>query len=131
MNELINIGISINDLKTMLEINPSIKALNDKDIKENIEILRLFDLDEKEIKHILISNPLYLSRSVDDIKDLLKKLSELGFDDFNLIFDTNPYLLNNDSYEIDEYIEENMKKGLSIKEILEKFESNFYMLEEE
>ena len=129
MDLFLDLGISMKYLKMMTEVNEEIKDLEDNEIKEKIEILRLFDLNDKNIRHIIISNPLYLSRTSDDIKDLLKKLNELGFNDFNLIFDTNPYLLNNDSYEIDEYIEEKQKQGKMLDEILAGFESNFYIID--
>ena len=123
------LGISINDLKMMLEINSEIKELDDIEIKEKIEILKLFGLTEKSIRHIIVSNPLYLSRSNDDIKGLLKKLNDFGFEDFDLIFETNPFLLNNDAYELDDYIEERRLLGKSLEDTLDEFECNFYTLD--
>ena len=117
-----------NDLKQMIEINPDIKESSNNDIKEKIDILKILGLNNKQIKHVIITNPLYFNRSTEDIKSLITRLNELGMNDFNIIFDTNPYLLNNDAFEIDDYIEENKKLGKTIDEIIDEFESNFYMI---
>ena len=41
----------------------------------------------------------------DDVIDLINKLFEIGVTNINLLFDSNPLLLNKNSYEIDNYIE--------------------------
>ena len=43
-------------------------------------------------------------------------------------FDSNPWLLNKDAYEIDEYISNKQSKGLSLEEIIDNIDSG--MMEE-
>ncbi len=84
----------------------------------------------RHIKNILLSNPYFLCRSCEDILKLIKKLLEINISQINLLLDSNPFLLNKDSYEIDEYIKENMEKGQKIDDIIEDFEENPFIIDE-
>ena len=55
------------------------------------------------IKNILISNPNYLSRTKEDVVNLINELLSLGINDLNILFDTNPYLLDLDDFDIEDY----------------------------
>lgn len=115
MKMLFDLGLTEADLKNMLEINPDISDLD----TNLIEILKENDCDDEHIKNILIANPLYLSRSKEDILKLIDRLKELGLTNLKTTFDTNPWLLNKDVFEIDEFIEQQSNLGLTMDEIID------------
>ena len=53
-----------------------------------------------------------------------------GFKDINLLFDTNPYFLNYDVFEIEDYINKQVISGMNIEEIIDVIEENPYVIEE-
>jgi len=130
MIELYNLGLNNNDINTMLEICPTIKDLTNDEILTNIKILKSINCNDRHIKNIIISNPMYLNRLSDDIIFLINKLKQLNISNINLLFDTNPFLLNKDAYEIDEYINFEIKKGKELEDIIDEFESNPYIIDE-
>ncbi len=101
MEKLVELGISEEELKSMLELNANI--LEEPELNILIDILYLIKCDERMIKNILISNPNYLSRTKEDVVNLINELLSLGINDLNILFDTNPYLLDLDDFDIEDY----------------------------
>lgn len=131
MKILYNLGFNDNDIKNMLEICPNIQYLTDEEILANIEILKSINCNDRHIRNILISNPFYLDKNNEDIINLIKKLKEINIENINLLFDSNPFLLSKDAYEIDEYINKEVKNGKDIDSIVDEFESNPYIIDED
>lgn len=121
MKELLNIINDEYEIKHILDMNNDIKLLNDSEIENNINLLRQIKCSDTQIKNIIITNPYFLSRSINDIVMLIKKLSLLGISDLNLTFDSNPYLLNKDIYEINKFISE--KEGMELEDIISLIET--------
>lgn len=130
MKTLYNLGLTYSDLKNMVELCPELEDMSDQTIIHNLNILINLNCNEKQIKNILISNPFYLTRDDDDILNLIKKLYEINIIDINILLESNPFLLNKNSYEIDEYIEQELKLGKDLEEIIDEFESNPYIIDE-
>lgn len=130
MGILFELGISDNDIKSMLELCPELINIGDDDIKKKIDILSFIGCNIRHIRNILISNPYYLDRIDNDILKLINYLKYIGVSNIYLLFDSNPYLLNKDMFEIEEYINSKIKLGLSISEIVDEFESNPYIIDE-
>lgn len=124
MIELYNIGISEETIKNMLELFPSIKEMNEYEIKEKVMILKKIDCSSNQIINIIGSNPEYLTRTNTEIVKLISKLVDLKFKTLNILFDSNPYILNLDPFEIDNYINERAKNGELIDDIVEDLDSN-------
>lgn len=130
MEELYNIGISENTIKTMLEINPNIKDLSNKEILDKISLLKSIDCTNSEVLNIISSNPLYLNKINEDIKELFKYLTKIGFSTLSILFDSNPYILNLEPFEIDSYINKRLHKQESISEIIDDLENNPFQFNE-
>lgn len=101
MEKLVELGISEEELKSMLELNANI--LDEPELNILIDILYLIKCDTRMIKNILISNPNYLSRTKEDVVGLINELLSLCLNDLNILFDTNPYLLDLDDFDIEDY----------------------------
>ena len=130
MGILFELGISDNDIKNMLELCPVIKDMSDDEIKEKINILSYIGCNIRHIKNIIVSNPNYFDRINDDIFKLINYLNKIGISNIYLLFDSNPYLLNRDMFEIEEYIDNRRENGMTFEEILDEFESNPYIIDE-
>lgn len=123
-NFLQNLGISDDDIKDIIEFN---EGLVDYDnYKENVDLLKGIGCTEKEIRNIIISNPNVLIRDNKDLLDLVACLKYYGFNDLNLLFDSNPYLLNKDDFELKEYVEEKKKIGLEMNDIIRELENDLF-----
>ena len=122
--ELYKLGISENTIMEMIELNPDIKELDDNEINEKIEILKSINCNDRQIKNIISSNALYLSRLNTDIINLLNRLNSLGFNSLNILIDSNPYILNLDVFEVDNYIDKRLKNGEVLEDIVDDLESN-------
>ena len=130
MNELFNLGISENTIKGMIELNPNINDISENEIKEKIMILEKLNCSENQIRNIISSNALYLDRTNNEIIKLIKYLLEKGFRTLNILFDSNPYILNLEPFEIEDYINERIKKGESLEDIIDDLDSNAYLFNE-
>ena len=131
MEELYKLDIKEIELNEMIETNADILNLEETDICNSIELLKQIGCSDGNIKDIIISNPFYLNRVSSDVINLANKLREIGLTDLNLIFDSNPYLLNKNDFEINEYIEKEIASGKSLEDIVSKIEDNPYTIDEE
>lgn len=122
MEELLKIGISDKTIKQMKELCPDIIELNNNEIIEKIELLKSINCNENQIKNIISSNPYYLDRSNMDIEKLTNKLLELGFENLSILFESNPYILNLDAFEIDKYIKDRENAGEKLENIVEEMD---------
>ena len=129
MEELFNLGISEDTIKSMLELNPNIKDLPKEEINNKIELLKNINCTDNQVINIISSNSLYLDRINDDIVKLIKYLLEKGFKCLNILFDSNPYILNLDVFEIDNYINKRLDSE-SLENIIDDLDSNPYLFNE-
>ncbi len=125
-----NLEISEETIGQMIEVCPNIKELSKMEILEKIEILKKINCNNIQIRNIVSSNPMYLDRSNTDVDKLIKKMDEVGFSTLNILFDGNPYILNLDAFEIENYIKERQKNGELLEDIVDNMESNLYVFQE-
>lgn len=118
-----NLNINADDYKTMLESNPSLDEVAVSDAIEIIDFLEGIGCDKRLIRNVIMSNPLVLSRSISDLEKIVAKLQQIGLTDIVDLLDANPYILNLDAYEIDEYIAKRENSGESFDEIVAALES--------
>lgn len=131
MKEILKkLEISEKTIKQMLEICPNIKNLKEEDFLEKVDILKRIKCDNIQIKNIISSNSTYLDRSSKDIENLINKMYEIGFTELNILFDGNPYILNLDAYEIENYIKNKEKNGELKEDIIDNLSSNPFLFEE-
>ena len=130
MEELYNLGISDVTLKCMVEINPEILEMSTKEIKEKQAILKRINCTNREILNIISSNALMLSRTNSGLTNLINYLEEIGFDNLNILFDSNPCILNLEPFEIKKYIDGRLNNGESIDDIIDDLDSNPYLFNE-
>ena len=130
MEELYNLGISDTTLKCMIEINPEILEMSNNEINEKKDILKRINCTDREILNIISSNALMLNRTNSGLIDLINYLKELGFDNLNILFDSNPYILNLEPFEIKRYIDDRLNDGESIEDIIDELDSNPYLFNE-
>lgn len=130
MEELFNLGISLTTLSSMYELNPDIKNMSNNDIKEKIAMLKLIKCSDNQIINIISSNSLYLNKTKEEYLELINYLTRLNFNTLNILFDSNPYILNLEPYEIEKYINEKTQSGKELEEIIDELDSNPYLFSE-
>ena len=119
MKALLEYGLSEDNIMEIFDKYPYIKNIDDNEIKNKIYMLEYIGSSKKIIKNIIISNPEYLNRDIDDIKDLINKLLSLKIQRLDITFDSNPWLLNKDSYEIDDFIDEKVNSGVDYEDVID------------
>ena len=119
MDILLQIGLSQSEIKTMLEQNPEIVNLSNEEISQKIDVLKQIKCSDTIIRNILFSNPFYLTRSRKDIAELLEKLTSIGIEGLFVTIDANPWILNFDAYEMDEFIAKKSAAGMSYDDIID------------
>ena len=117
MDILIRYGLSIEEIKNMIDSNPEINNIEEKELENIIKYLHEIGCSKKIIINILITNPFFITRSLEDIIKEIEKLKEIGMNHIELLLDKNPYLLNFSYKEIDSIERYQRKLGLSDKEI--------------
>lgn len=130
MNKLFELGINEDTIRFMLEQCNNIINMSDEEIEEKINILTYVGCNERYIKNIIVSNPYFLDRINDDVLKLISYLKEIGIKNINLLFDSNPYFLNKDVFEIEDYINDRLEKKECLEDIIEDIENNPYIIEE-
>ena len=119
------------DIKNILSMDIDFDSFDINDIKGNIELLKLFGFSLKEIRNIVIANPMFLNNMKKDTLDLLNYLKEeLNITYLNLLFDSNPFLLSKEKFEIKEFVNKQEKEGLTKEDIKDLIESNPYVIDE-
>lgn len=124
MNELLNFDLSENTIKAMIEQNDEIQSITDEEVIDKENLLRSVNCSEKQVINIISSNANLLSADNNDIIELFNTLTSYGFTTLNILFDANPYILNLQSYEIKNYINNRLKNNESLNIIVDDLDSN-------
>ena len=96
MREIYNLDLCEDTIKCMLDMAPSITNLSDNEVIEKEAILKMIGCSDTEISNIIGSNPEFLITPTESILKLITKLKSYGFTLLNILFDSNPYILNID-----------------------------------
>lgn len=124
MNYLYNLDLNENEILDIVDANGEVKDLSEEDIIKYIYILIDVGCTQKQIHNIVTSNPFYFSRDINDVGKFLRRLNSLNVSDLADVLDSNPWLLNKDSFELDEFLM-NERNTDSLDEILERFLTSF------
>ena len=130
MEELFNLGISDTTIKCMIELNPNIKEMSSEQIKEKEIILEKINCSSNQIRNIISSNALYLDRTNDEVIKLINTLIKYNFKTLNILFDSNPFILNLEPFEIENYIQNRINNGEILEDIIDDLDSNPYLFNE-
>jgi hypothetical protein len=127
INYLFQLGLSENDIKKINDFDDKLLCEDIDDIEKIVFLLKDIGMNENSIKEMIICNPMILNRTYEDVNQLILKLKEYNFDSINFLLEANPFFVNYDAYEIDDYY--NLKNE-RIQEITDSIENNPYIMEE-
>lgn len=130
MEILFEFGFEEKEILDMINQCIDLKLLSKEEVLSKIAILKRQGCKDRHIKNILVSNPYYLCRSDSDIIKLINYLKDIKFDCIYLLLDSNPYILNRNVYEIEEYINNKVKEGNVLEDIVDYLDSNPYIFDE-
>ena len=131
MNRLYELGISEKEIKFMLEQCSEIVNMSELEVDEKIDILKYVGCIMKQVKNIIIANPYYLCRMNEDILKLISYLKKIRLTSINLLFDSNPFFLNYDRFEVEEYINGKVDSGMDIEDVVYSIIDNPYIIDED
>ncbi|MDD6263504.1 MAG: hypothetical protein PUA97_00070 [bacterium] len=120
MNYLYNLDLNENEILDIVDANEEVKDLSEEEMIKYIYVLIDIGCTQKQIHTIITSNPAYFSRDIDDVGTFLRKLKSYDVD-VSLALEANPWLLNKDSFELDEFINEKRSLGIADDKILDNF----------
>lgn len=120
MNYLYNLDLNENEILDIAEANGEVQDLSEEEMIKYIYVLIDIGCTQKQIHTIITSNPAYFSRDIDDVGTFLRKLKSYDVD-LSLALEANPWLLNKDSFELDEFINEKRSLGIADDKILDNF----------
>ena len=120
MNYLYNLDLNENEILDIAEANGGVQDLSEEEMIKYIYVLIDIGCTQKQIHTIITSNPAYFSRDVEDVGTFLRKLKSYDVD-VSLAVEANPWLLNKDSFELDEFINEKRSLGIADDKILDNF----------
>lgn len=114
MSDLIAFGFTKEEITSILSL-----VNNDNKIGPLLDLLLDVVYSCDVLKRIILSNPYYLNKDIDDVKNLIKKLKLLNVKRLDITLDSNPWILNLDCYEIDDFINKKKEEGLEIENIID------------
>lgn len=120
MNYLYNLDLNENEILDIVDANEEVQDLSEEEMIKYIYVLIDIGCTQKQIHTIITSNPAYFSRDIDDVGTFLRKLKSYDVD-ASLALEANPWLLNKDSFELDEFINEKRSLGIADDKILDNF----------
>jgi hypothetical protein len=130
MEELYSLGLSEDEIHYMKEINPELEHLSNEEIIEKATILRELNCSDTQISNIIGSNPMFLNKTNTDITSFINYLIKLGFTSLNILFDSNPCILNIEDYEIKDYVDKRIINGEKLEDIVDDMDANPYLFNE-
>ncbi len=104
-------------IKEILEIEENIQNVSNEDVKEKVDLLKIIGCTDKQIRNIIVSNPLYLLEETDNVKLLINKFYNLGLEPIDYLIDENPNLLTRAFDYIDEFIYNKLSNGYNVEDI--------------
>ena len=123
MREICNLGLCEDTIKCMIDMVPSVINISDSEVIEKEAILKIIGCTDTEISNIIGSNPEFLITPTESILKLIAKLKSYGFTLLNILFDSNPYILNIDYIDIEKYINKRLKNE-DLEDIIDDLDSN-------
>lgn len=124
MDMLYKLGIPESDVDNMIDFCPNILIMFDEEVEDKINLLKQIGCEESDIIYILIYNPWYLERLDKDVLNLFDTLLKNKFKSINKLIKKNPYILNLDSSEIEQYIINKQSEEVKIEDIIAELEEN-------
>ncbi len=124
MKSLFDIGIMEDEIQELLYECPNLKNISDQEVNEKIVLLQYIGCKDIHIRNIIISNPYYLECSIEKVSKLLNGMLQLGFKTLYLLLDENPRILNLDLIDIHQYINNQIKQGILLMDIIYNLEDN-------
>lgn len=124
MEDLIDVALDDTSIRAMVEMNPNVKELSMEEIRNKMRILQGIGCSLNQAINIITSNSMFLDRSDDEVINLIKYLSSKGFSTLNILFDSNPYILNLEVNEIDSYINNRLKNNEILSDIIDDLDGN-------
>ena len=112
------------------QIKFDLDDLSEDNIINKKDILIAINCTNDQVSSILKRNPLIISKTNKELVNILKFLLTKGFNNLSDLIDTNPFILNLDPYEIDNYINKRIQDGELLENIIDELASKPNLFDE-
>ena len=99
-------------------------------LQNKLNYLRKLEFENSEIKNIILTNPLYLNKTEDELFNLIDTLKKYGVDDIKHLININPFILNLDGIDIDLFFKKRVNNELGNDDIVDLLEQNPFEINE-
>ena len=128
--ELLNQLFRENEINEILAENEDVINIPKEELRKTIKFIAdLMDHNNAKIRRIIQLNPYVLSRTKEEMEELIHKLQEYHFKDIKKMIDEYPFFLNKDGYEVDGYFIRKKKNGVSLEDAMIELEKDSYKIE--
>ncbi len=117
------------EIDEILEMNPNIQYQKKEDLRKIIKLLADQKCSNRILRNILQTNPMVLTRSPEDVEELIIKLKEYNILHLDKLFDEYPFILIKDAYEIDGYFINKRSENISLEEARELLEKEPFQID--
>ena len=117
------------EIDEILEMNPNIQYQKKEDLRRIIKLLADQKCSNRILRNILQTNPMVLTRSPEDVEELIIKLKEYNILHLDKLFDEYPFILIKDAYEIDGYFINKRSENMSLEEARELLEKEPFQID--
>ena len=94
MKNLMELDFNKFEINSIKGVNASFDLLSEEDIKEYIDTMREIGCEYGTIKNIIMSNPLSLNKTREELLEVVNKLVSWGIKDMDMFLDANPRVFN-------------------------------------
>ena len=115
--ELLKIGLTEEEIDKQFEINVDLKVVLGRDIKQEIEFLKQYNLTEEDIAEISRKNPWILTEDFQRIRFLEKYYGEVDIKDLGKLFKKQSISMSVNPKDVKDFIDKLTEEGKSKEEV--------------
>ena len=127
---LIEIGLTEEEIKEFIIQYENMLDTAQFNMQKKLNYLRKLEFENSEIKNIILTNPLYLNKTEDELFNLIDTLKKYGVDDIKHLININPFILNLDGIDIDLFFKKRVNNELGNDDIVDLLEQNPFEINE-
>lgn len=118
------------EIDKLLEIHPEIKYQSKDQIRKILKFLADQNCTNQIMRNVINTNPFLLTRDIGELEELKEKLESYEITHLEKVYDTYPFILLKNAYEIDTFFFQKMKEGIGEEEARKILEEEPYRMEE-
>ena len=104
------------EIDELVEMNPNIPFQKKEDLRKILKLLADQKCNNRVLRNIIQTYPFVLTRSPEEVEELIIKFKEYGIVHLEKLFDAYPFILMKDAYEIDGFFIQKKQENMTLEE---------------